>query len=55
MRRAHLTFRPLIERPSRFAVFRMDAGARPVFFAIAFKSAVFAISTKARSDAIDRP
>jgi hypothetical protein len=48
------TFRPLIETPSRIAVFRMDSGCRPVFFAIAFKSMVLAISTKARSDAIDQ-
>jgi hypothetical protein len=48
------TFRPLIETPSRIAVFRMDSRCRPVFFAIAFKSMVLAITTKARSDAIDQ-
>jgi hypothetical protein len=53
-RHSPFAFRPLIEMLNRFAVFRIDAGSRPVFFAIAFKSMVLAISTKARSDAIDQ-
>jgi hypothetical protein len=51
----HLAFRLLIEMLNRIAVFRTDSGDRPVFFAIASKSIVLAISTSARSDAKDRP
>jgi hypothetical protein len=35
-RRGRLTFRPLIETPSRIAALRIDSGDRPVFIAIAF-------------------
>jgi hypothetical protein len=41
--------------PKRIAVFKMDAGFRPIFFVIVSKSIVFAISISARSDAIDWP
>jgi hypothetical protein len=50
-----LAFGRLIAMPKRIAVFEMDAGFRPIFFVIVSKSIVFAISIRARSDAIDWP
>jgi hypothetical protein len=45
----------LIETQSLIAVFKMDSGVRPVFFAIAFKSMILAISISSRSETNERP
>jgi hypothetical protein len=48
-------FRPFIETQSLIAVFKMDSGVRPVFFAIPFKSVHLAISISSRSEMNERP
>jgi hypothetical protein len=47
--------RPLIVTPIRRAVFKTEAGLRPVLLTMAFKSNFIAISKNSRSSASDRP